>query len=145
MSAYDDAPGVNTPWHLKSFFRQSGLAQANAALWRKASVSLNHAVLHFDGAAHCIHHTAKLDDAAVAGAINYAPVMHGDGRVNQITTERAQPRQCPVLVGASKSAVSDNIRSQDCYELPGFDHGTPRAYGIIAESLIDAASTAAAG
>ena len=47
---------------------------------RKASVALDHAVLHLDGAAHGVNHAAKLDDAAVAGALHHAAVMHGDGR-----------------------------------------------------------------
>src|ERR1700726_3081195 len=51
--------------------------------------------------------------------------LTNDYRVDQIAPKRPQPRQCPVLVGASEPAVSDHIRSQDCYELPGFDHGNP--------------------
>ena len=83
----------------------------------------HHSVLHFDGAAHGVDHATELDDASVAGALNHTPVMDGDCRVNQIAAERPQPRQYPVFVGASKPAVSDHVRRQDCYELPGFDHG----------------------
>ena len=77
-----------------------------------------------NGATHGVYNAAKLNDSSITGALHHTPVMHGDCRVNQIATDRPQPRQCPILVGASKSAVSDNVRNQDRYELPGFDHGT---------------------
>jgi hypothetical protein len=107
-------------------------AKLDAALERKAGVSLYHSVLHLDCTPNGINHAAKLDDASIAGAFHHAPLMHGDCRVYQITTERPQPRQCSIFVGTSKSAVSDNVGNQDRYELPGFDHGTPRDVGIIA-------------
>ena len=56
----------------------------------------------------------------VAGALHHTPVMHGDSRVDQIAPERPQPRQYPILVGASKPAVSDHVRYQNRCELPGF-------------------------
>jgi hypothetical protein len=73
-------------------------AKLNAPLRREASVSLDHSVLNFDGAAHGVNYAAKLNDASVASALNYTPMMHGYCRVNQVATERAQPRQCPILV-----------------------------------------------
>ena len=93
----------------------------NPALRWKASVSLDHAVLHFDGASDSIHNTAKLDNSSVASALNHTPVMHGDGRVNQIATERPQPCQRSIFAIASKPAVSDHVRSQDRYELAGLN------------------------
>jgi hypothetical protein len=42
-----------------------------------------------------------------------APVMRGDGGIEQIAPQPAQPSQCPILVGASKPAVSDHIRRQN--------------------------------
>jgi hypothetical protein len=107
-------------------------AKLDATLLRKTSVSLDHAVLHLDCTPNGIDYAAKLNDASIAGALHHTSVVDGYCGVNQITTERPQPRQCSVLVGASEPAVSDYIRSQDCYELPGFDHGTPRAARIIA-------------
>ena len=35
----------------------------DAALRRKAGIALDHAVLHFDGAAHGVDDAAKLDEA----------------------------------------------------------------------------------
>jgi hypothetical protein len=64
----------------------------NAALRRETSVSLDHAVLHFDSTAHCIHNTAELNDASVTRALDHTSVVNGDGGVNQIATESPKPR-----------------------------------------------------
>jgi hypothetical protein len=61
--------------------------------------------------------------------------MHGYCGVNQIATECAQARQRPIFVGASKPAISNNVRSEDCYELPGFGHGTLDEVGILAQRM----------
>jgi hypothetical protein len=73
---------------------------------RQARVALDHAVLHLDGAAHGIDYAAELDEAPVAGALHCAAMMRGDGGIDQIAPQPAQPRQRPLLVGASKLAVS---------------------------------------
>ena len=98
-------------------------AELDAALRWKTGVALDHAVLHLDGAAHRVHHAAELDDASVAGALNYAAVMHGDGRIDQVASECPEPRQSAILVGASEPAVSDHIRRQYRHEFPGLVHG----------------------
>jgi len=82
-------------------------------------------VLHFDTAANRIYHATKFDDAAVAGTLHDAPVMRGDGGIKQIAPQPAQPSQCPILVGASKPAVSDHIRRQNRREFAGLRHGSP--------------------
>ena len=97
-------------------------AKLDATLRRKAGVAFDHAVLHFDGAAHRVDYAAELDDASVTRALHDASVMHGDGRVDQIATEGPQPRQCPILVGASEPTVSDHVRYQNRCELPGLGH-----------------------
>ncbi len=38
-------------------------AELDATLGRKASIALDHAVLHLDGAAHGIDHAAELNEA----------------------------------------------------------------------------------
>ena len=78
-------------------------AELDATLGRKAGVALDHAVLHLDGAAHGIHHAAELDEAAVAGALHYAAMMRGDGGIDQIAPQPAQPRQRPLLVGRQQA------------------------------------------
>ena len=85
-------------------------AELDAAFRRQAGVALDHAVLHFDGAAHRVDHAAELDDAAVAGALDDAAVMEGDGRIDQVAAERPEPRQNAILVRSREPAIADDIR-----------------------------------
>ena len=100
-------------------------AELDAALGRHAGVALDHAVLHLDRAAHRVDHAAELDEAAVAGALDDAPVMHGDGGIDQIAAQRPQPRQRAILVRAGEPAVADHVGDQDRRNFPGFAHGAP--------------------
>ena len=50
-------------------------AKFNATLRREATIALEHAVLHLDSAADGVDHAPKLNDASVAGALDYAAVM----------------------------------------------------------------------
>jgi hypothetical protein len=43
--------------------------------------------LYFDGAAHRVDYASKLDENAVAGALDDAPMMGGDGGINQIASQ----------------------------------------------------------
>ena len=83
-------------------------------------------VLHLDRAAHGVDDAAELDDRAVAGALDDAPVMDGDGRVDQVAAQRPQPRQRAILVRAGEPAIADHIRSQDRRKFPGLAHRAPR-------------------
>ena len=76
---------------------------------RHPRVALDDAVLDFDGAARRVDHAAELDDKAVAGALDDAAVMGGDGRVDEIAPQRADARKRPLLVAAGKPAEANNI------------------------------------
>ena len=78
---------------------------------RPARVALYHSGLHLYRAAHGVNRAAELYEDSVAGALDHAPVVHGDGRINQIAAERPEPRQCAILVRSRKSTISDNVRS----------------------------------
>jgi len=69
-------------------------------------VAVDQTVLHLDGAAHRIDDAAKLDEAAVAGALDDAPAMHGDRRVDQIAAQRPESRQNAILVGAGEAVLT---------------------------------------
>ena len=86
-------------------------------------VALDHRPLDFDGAAHRVDDAAELDDCAVAGALDDAAVVNGDGRVDQVAAKRPQPRQNPVLVGSGKPRIADDVGHQDRRELSGLAHG----------------------
>ena len=102
-------------------------AELDAALGLHASIAVDEANLHLNGAAHCVHDAAELDDDAVPGALDDAAVMGGDGGVDEVAPEPPQPRQGAVLVSTGEPAVSDNVGDQDCCEFPGLGHssGTP--------------------
>ena len=88
-------------------------AKFDAALRRKTGIALDHAALHFDGAAHGVDDAAKLDDGSIARALDHAPVMHGDGRIDHVATERAKPRQGAILIRSDEAAVAHHVRDQD--------------------------------
>jgi hypothetical protein len=62
---------------------------------------------------HRVDHAAEFDEAAVAGALDDAPVVRGDGGIDQIAAQPPEPRQGAVLVGAREPAVADDVGHQD--------------------------------
>jgi hypothetical protein len=94
----------------------------DAAILGHAGVALDHRVLNFDRAAHRVDDAAELDDRTVAGALNDAPAMHGDSRVDKIAAQRPEPRQDAILVSASEPAIADHVRAKDRRQFPGLDH-----------------------
>jgi hypothetical protein len=81
----------------------------DAAILGHAGVALDHSVLNFDGAAHRVDDTAKLYDRAVAGPLDDVPVMNRNSRIDQVASERPQPRQNPVLIGSGKPRIADDV------------------------------------
>jgi hypothetical protein len=59
----------------------------DAALRLKARIALDRAVLHLDGAAHGVDDASELYENAVTRPLYDAPVMHGDGGIDQIAAE----------------------------------------------------------
>jgi hypothetical protein len=59
-------------------------AEVNPPVLSHAGVALAHALLHLDRASHRVDHAAKLNETAVAGALDDAPTMRGDRRIDQI-------------------------------------------------------------
>ena len=103
-------------------------AKFDALVRRHAGVALDHGVLHFDRAAHRVDDAAELDDAAVAGALDDAAMMHGDRGIDQIAAQRAQSRQGAIFVRAREPAVADHIRDQNRRNFPGLAHGAPSGH-----------------
>ena len=94
----------------------------DAPVLRHAGVALDEAVLNLDRAADGVHDAAKLDDASIAGALDDAAVMGGDGGVDEVAAQPPQARKGPILVGARQPAVADDVRNQDRRELARFGH-----------------------
>ena len=97
-------------------------AELDTAVWRHACIALDHSVLHFDSAAHRVDHAAKLGERPIAGALEHTSIVHGDGRIDQITAKRAQPRQSAILVRAGKPTEPDDVGGQDRCKFPFFCH-----------------------
>ena len=95
----------------------------DALVRRDPSVALDHRPLDFNGAVHCVDDAAELDDAAVARALDDASMVDRDGRVDQVASERSQPRQNPVLVGSGKPRIADHVGHQDRRDFARFPHG----------------------
>ena len=99
-------------------------AELDPALGRQAGVALDEAVLNLDGAAHGIDHAAELDKNAVAGSLDNAPAIRGDGGIDQIAAQPPEPRQGAILVRSREPAIADYIGDQDRRNLPGLAHSS---------------------
>ena len=88
-------------------------AEFDSPVLRHAGVALDEAVLHFDRAANRVHDAAELDNRAVAGALDDAAVMRGDGGVDEVAAEPPQARKGAILVGAGEPAITDDVGHQD--------------------------------
>src|ERR1700733_15414393 len=102
---------------------------------RQADVTLDHAGLHFDRAAHGVDHAPELDDRAVAGSLDDAPAMHRDHGVNEIAAERPQAREDTILIRACEPAISHDVREQDRRELSVLAHCAPPVAGRLAQTI----------
>ena len=65
-------------------------------------------------------------NAAVAGALDDPAVMRRDCRINEVASERPQPRQNPVLIGSGKPRVADNVGHQGRGEFSRLAHRRTR-------------------
>ena len=97
----------------------------DAAILRYARVAFDHGVLHFDGAAHRIDHAAKFDQRSIAGALEDAPIVHGDGGVDKIAAQSPEPSQSAIFVCACQPAETNDVGGQDRCKLPLFRHFFP--------------------
>ena len=90
-----------------------------------AGVALDHGVLHFDRATHGVDDAAELDERAVAGALDDAPVMRGDGRdrSGRCAAPAAAPACDPRPRPASR-LIADHVGDQDRRDFPGLGHSS---------------------
>ena len=108
----------------------------DAAFRGQACVALDHAGLHLNRATRRVDDAPKLDDDAVACALNNATVMDGDGRIDQIAAQAPQPRQSTILVRPGEPAITDHIGDQDCCEFPGLGHWTLGPFSNLTRSRV---------
>ncbi len=116
-------------------------AEFDSAVVRHAGIALDHAALNLDGAAHRIDNAAELDQSAVACALDHAPVVHSDRRIEEIAPQRAKPSQDAVLVRAGKTAEADDVSRQNGGQFPALGHealgpaekrrGSPKSWAVL--------------
>ena len=73
-----------------------------------------------------VYHYFDAQDA-IAGALDHAAVMRGDGGINQIAPQPSESRQGAILVRAGEPAIASHIRRQDRSKFPGLGHDCPSA------------------
>jgi hypothetical protein len=76
------------------------------------SVLFRHAMLDFGRAADGIDRTGEFDQHAVAGGLDDAPAMFGDGRIDDRFADGLEPDQRTFLAGPHQAAITYNIRRQ---------------------------------
>ena len=98
-------------------------------------VTLDHGVLHLNGATHGVDHAAEFDERPVAGALHDAAMIDRDRRIDEIASKRPEPRQRALLVSACESAEPDHIRRQNRREFPVLAHAKPLLPRRVAQPL----------
>ena len=79
--------------------------------------AFRHRRLPLGRAAHRVDDAGELDEQPVAGGLDDAAVMLGDGRVDQLRAQRLEPRERALLVGAHQPGVAGDIGGEDRGEL----------------------------
>jgi hypothetical protein len=95
----------------------------DALVGRDLGVALDHRPLDFNGKVHSVDHAAKLDDRAVAGALDDAAVMHCDGRVDQVAAKGPKASKDSIFIRTRKPRIADDVGHQDRRELSSLGHG----------------------
>ena len=103
-------------------------AEHDPAVRRDAGIAFDHGVLNLDRAAHGVDDAAELDDAAVARALDDAPMVDRDGRIDQIAAQRPESCQDAIFVCPGEPAIADYIRAKDRSDFPGFAHAAPSGH-----------------
>jgi hypothetical protein len=98
-------------------------AEDDAPVLGQADVTLGCSTLQFDHAPHCVDHAAKFGEKPVAGALDDAAFVNGDGRVDQVAAQRPQSGERAILVNRGETAESDDVGDEDRSDLSVFGHG----------------------
>ena len=80
---------------------------------RHRRVALDHAALHLDGAARCVHRAREFDQDAVAGPLDDPAAMLGDLGIEEFAPKVVDTRERAFFVGAHQPAVAGDVASED--------------------------------
>ena len=97
-------------------------AKLDPPVRRDAGVALDHRVLHLDGATDGVDDAAKFDERAVTGSLHHSPVVHGDGRIDEVAAKCAQSCERTILVRAGEPAEANDVGGQNRREFSVFAH-----------------------
>jgi hypothetical protein len=84
-------------------------AELDAFLGRNSGFALDHRALDLNRASHGVNDAAELDEAAIPGSFDDAPVVHRDYRIDEVTPKRPEARKRAILIRARESAVTDHV------------------------------------
>src|SRR3984957_7833007 len=96
----------------------SAHAELKPSIFSHAGIALDHVVLNRDRAAHRVDDAAELTNEPVARALDGAPMMGSDRRIDEVAAAVPQPRQRSLLVRPGEPTVTDCISDQDRSDLP---------------------------
>ena len=85
----------------------------DAAALRHFSVAGEHPPLHFDGAPHRVHDTAKLDESPVTRILDDPAAMLADLGFDDLAPARDQATVSALLVAAHQSRIADDVHHKD--------------------------------
>ena len=100
----------------------------------EAGVAFGKRVLDFDRGTRRFNHAAVLGDHAVAGALDDAAVMGGDGRVDEVAAQSTKTLERALLVLARHPAEADDVGDQDRGELSSLAHNEFRSPQPLADA-----------
>jgi hypothetical protein len=107
-------------------------AEADALVLRHHRLALGDAPLDEHGAANRVDHACELDQGAVAHELDYAPLILGDERVDELLAVPLEALERALLVALHQARVTNHVRRQDGGE-PSLDprcrHGRPLCDG----------------
>ena len=109
---------------------------------RRSSVTLGlaveHAALHFGGAAHRVDHAGEFRQHAVAGVLDDAAPVLLDLRIDQLTEMRLQALVRAFLVHPHQTRVARHIGGEDRGKTAGRGHGcgSPPCSGLSTGAII---------
>ena len=89
------------------------IAEHDAFVVRNAAVAFQHLVLNGDGAGNRVDDAGKFDQQAVAGGLDDASAVGGDGGIDGVLAHGLERAQRADFVGAHQAAVADDVRGQN--------------------------------
>jgi len=99
-------------------------AELDAVVGRLGRVAFSHAGLHLGCTAQRIHHTAELDEQAIAGCLHEPTIVRGDCRIEQFGPDRLERSERAFLVCSNQPLVTRDISRQDRGQSAGCGHNS---------------------